>query len=148
MNMGYDSENTNSCSLLYDITNGIYKNIYTRITSVNFRNETIKNAFVDFASNIQIGEGFAVGDIMFGGESVLKKNTPKTNPGEMIYAFDGISDYLISRKKVLKNSFNNIFELIGCHNGVMLDIDALGGSINSAQAKRFIVLPEKRRRKL
>lgn len=148
MNMGFDSENANGNKNLSEITNGIYRNIYTRITEVNIRNETVKNAFVDFVSNIKVGEGFAVGDIIFGGESVLKQNTPKTNPSEIIYSFNGINDYLVNNKKILKNSFNNVFELIGCHNGLMLDIDALGGSFVSAQTKRFVVLPEKKAQKV
>lgn len=126
--------------LCEDLTEGLHSVLYRVISAVNINDGRLQEAFRRFVDNVEVGDAFTVGDVIFSAEKVLKQYSPKANAGDDIFVFDRVAGNGKLFRKLLKYSFGGLYDLIGCRNGVLLDIDTIGGAVSAAEAKRFAVL--------
>ncbi len=132
-----------------DLSQGLHSVLYKRINSVNIRDARMQNAFSLFLKSAECGKTISIGEIIYSVEAVLKGGEPDENADNLIYCIDYIP--LIkhpSFPKLFKNSVAGIYSLFNIHNGMSIDLDAIGGSISSAETKRFIVLKPKQANKI
>ena len=131
---------------------GFFKNdfrsiLFKRIGGLSFNNPVISEAFEYIKRNVELPNEFSLSEMFLDAESVVFNSKPDFNAGNKIYCVNGVPDNKTS-KIILKNSVGGIHALFSLKNGVLLDIDAAGGSIKKAETKRFVVLNEKKAKKL
>ena len=140
-----ESTPTFSENLTYDLTNGLHSVLYKKINNITIADSRIANVFARFLKEVECGKTFRIIDIIASAEAVVKGAQPKENAGSQIYCYDHIN---IANKsvaaKLLQNSVGGIYSLFAIHNGLALDIDAIGSSVPAAEAKRYLVLPQKK----
>lgn len=132
-----------------DLSQGLHSVLFKRINSVNIRDARMQNAFSQFLNSAECGKTISVGEIIYSVEAILKGGEPDENADNMIYCIDYIP--LIkhpSFPKLFKNSVAGIYSLFNIHNGMTINLDAIGGSISAAETKRFIVLKPKQADKI
>lgn len=132
-----------------DLSQGLHSVLFKRINSVNIRDLRMQNAFSLFLKSAECGKTISIGEIIYSVEAVLKGGEPDENADNLIYCIDYIP--LIkhpSFPKLFKNSVAGIYSLFNIHNGMSIDLDAIGGSISAAETKRFIVLKPKQANKI
>ena len=132
-----------------DLSQGLHSVLYKRINSVNIRDARMQNAFSLFLKSAECGKTISVGEIIYSVEAILKGGEPDENADNLIYCIDYIP--LIkhpSFPKLFKNSVAGIYSLFNIHNGMTINLDAIGGSISAAETKRFIVLKPKQADKI
>ena len=132
-----------------DLSQGFHSVLYKRINSVNIRDARMQNAFSLFLKSAECGKTISVGEIIYSVEAILKGGEPDENADNLIYCIDYIP--LIkhpSFPKLFKNSVAGIYSLFNIHNGMSIDLDAIGGSVSAAETKRFIVLKPKQANKI
>ncbi len=141
-------ENNEMLNVEQSITEGIYSVLYKRINNVTINDIRIRDAFVRFVKDVECGTSLSVAEILYSSEAVLKKGEINENSGNYIFAYDSLTTDKKLNAKLIKNSVGNVYSLFALHNGVSLDINAIGGSLKAAEAKRFAVLSPKKASKL
>ena len=147
-----DTENTAqktfSENLSEDLMNGLHSVLYKNINNVTINDIRIRDAFTHFLKEVECGGSFRLIDIINASESVIKGCEPNENAGNLIYSYEHGS---LGNKgigaKLLKQSIAGIYSLFSLHNGVSLDLDAVGSSIPAAEAKRYLILQPKKVKK-
>ena len=136
---------TFSENLTNDLSNGLHSVLYKRINNITIADARIADVFSRFLKEVECGKTFRIIDIISSAESVVKNKEPKENAGAEIYCYDhiNIKDKNVSAK-LLENSVGGIYTLFAIHNGLALDIDAIGSSVPAAEAKRYLILPPKK----
>lgn len=139
---------TFSENLSNDFSNGLHSVLYKKINNVTINDSRIAEVFSRFLKEVECGGSFSVMDILTASESVVKGTEPNENAGNLIYCYDHL--YIANKSvaaKLLNNSVGGIYSLFAIHNGIALDIDAVGSSIPAAEAKRYLLIPPKKERK-
>ncbi len=132
-----------------DLSNGLHSVLYTPINDVTIRDVRIRDVFSRLIKEVEFGASFSIMDILVSAENCVKNGEPDENSGNLIYAYDtnSITDIKTSAK-LMKNSVANLYSLFNIHNGITLDLDAVGGSISSAESKRYLLIPPKKENKI
>lgn len=123
-----------------DLGEGLHSVLFKPISGITVNDSAIGEAFREFISSAEQAESFTVGDMIFGAETVIKGCEPEAADGNAVWCIDKTGSGRCA-KKLLKNSVGGIYALFGLRNGLCLDIDAMGGSLPSAEIKRFAVMP-------
>ena len=123
-----------------DLTEGLHSILFKPISGVTVNDNLIGEAFREFISSAEQADTFTVGDLIFGAETVIKGGDPAPADGSSVWCLDKLGKGRYS-KKLLRYSVGGVYALLGLRNGVCLDIDAMGGSLPSAEIKRFAVMP-------
>ncbi len=129
-----------------DFTEGLYSVLYKRINrNIVIEDENISNAFKRFSKIFEIGESFSVIDLISSAETVINGGEPDENAANVIFSYDYPAN-LPGRfgLKLLRNSFCGIHSLFKTHNGISVNLEAIGGSLAKGEAKRFLVIPKKK----
>ncbi len=144
-----NDENGFSKALFEDITNGLHSVLFKRINNVTINDIRIQTAFRDFTKLVECGESFSIADMISAAEHYVSGKQPDTNAGNGIYIIDNFKT-LKKRiwKKVVSYSVEGIYMLIALNNGVSVDIDLIGGSLVSGEAKRFLIVSQNNYKKL
>ncbi len=128
-----------------DLVSGLHSSLYRPINNVTIRDIRVRDAFTRFLKEVECGDSITVMDILVAAENCAKSGEPDVNAGNWIYAYDADAAKDIKlRAKLLKNSVFNIYSLFAVNNGVTLELNSLGGTISSAESKRYLVLPPKK----
>lgn len=130
-------------NLIEELKNGKKSLLFKKISSVSINNQYIQRAFTEFIDRVDCDGVFTVADVLFRAESVVSGTDPEPLFDYDIIMYDPAIMALVP-KKLRKNTFNGIYDLLSCRNGVLLDVSAIGGSIAAAEAKRFAVLAPKK----
>ena len=118
-----------------DLTEGLHSILFKPISGVTVNDNLIGEAFREFISSAEQADTFTVGDLIFGAETVIKGGDPAPADGSSVWCLDKLGKGRYS-KKLLRYSVGGVYALLGLRNGVCLDIDAMGGSLPSAEIKR------------
>ena len=147
-NYGFEPEYGEfSENLTQDLGGGLHSALYKKISALTVHDDLIQAAFQLFLKSAEFGETFTVYDLIFGCESVSKGYEPLPDPGKEIYCVENLS-YGKNSAELFKNSVGGIYALLGLNNGLEIDIDSAGGSLNSAETRRFAVLTPAKAAKL
>ncbi len=122
------------------IENNAISLIYKKIKEITITDTRIRDAFKLFVSNVETDGCISIADIIYTANELLRKNEIDINSGNIVFSYKGVT----SESKLLKNSVFSLFELLYLHNGVSLDIDAIGGSISSAELNNYLVVAPKK----
>ncbi len=144
MNANYENIN-----IADDLSCGLHSVLYKKIGSVNINELRISSVFSRFIKDIECADSFTVMDIINCAEAVIKDKEPDENASNVIFAYDhrSIANKSLS-KKLFKNSYCGIYSLFTLHNGITVDLDAVGQSLSAAETKRFLVAKPKKAQKL
>lgn len=144
-NTADSQQKTFSENLSDDLTEGLHSVLYKNINNVTINDIRIRDAFTHFLKEVECSGSFRLIDIINASESVIKGCEPDENAGNQIYSYDhGTLGNKGVGAKLLKQSVGGIYSLISLHNGVSLDLDAIGSSMPAAEAKRYLILPPKK----
>ena len=130
-----------------DLTEGLHSILFKPISGVTVNESRIGDSFREFISSAEQAASFTVGDIIFGAETVIKGGDPFPADGSGIWCIERPGKGRYSQK-LLKKSVGGVYALLGLRNGLCLDIDAMGGSLPSAEIKRFAILPDRKGAKI
>lgn len=135
-------------NLTNDLSNGLHSVLYKKINNITITDSRIAEVFAHFMKEVECGKTFRIIDVISCAESVVKNGSPKENAPAEIYCYDhlNIKDKNVS-SKMLSLSVGGIYTLFSIHNGLALDIDAIGSSVPAAEAKRYLLLPPKKVKK-
>lgn len=142
-------DNGFSTALYDDITKGLHSVLFKRIGNVSINDVRMQDAFRKFTNDVELGESFSIAEMLISAEKLVVGGEPDVNAGNGIYYIDNFGD--VNKrllKKLLRNSVEGIYMLFALRNGISLDIDLVGGSIYSAETKRFLVVSPDKFRKL
>lgn len=141
-------ENENSFSNKADfsdtIVNGVVAKLFQRIGTVNISDKRISDAFARYVKDVKCDKTISPSEIIASSEGVIKRYLPVGNAEDAIYCFDNAP----ALSKLMKYSVQGLYSLLSLRNGMTLDIDGMGGSLDAASLKRFLVLPEKKCKRL
>ena len=140
-----NSQNSFSENLANDLQNGLHSILYLNINNVTINDVRIRDVFTRFLKEVECSGSFRLIDVINAAEWLAKTNKFVENAGNLIYSYDHnlIGDKRIC-SKFLKYSVGGIYSLFSLHNGIVLDIDAIGSSLPAAEAKRYLILPPKK----
>ena len=140
---------TLSETIAKDLSEGVHSLLFKRINNITISAPKIKEAFSKFVKEVECGNSLSIAEIITSTEALLKKGELDENAGNVIFCFD---DYITSNKKfsskLLKNSVLGFYPLLSIRNGIALDIGACGGSLASAETKRYLIAPESKAGKI
>lgn len=136
---------TLSENLTNDLYYGLHSVLFKRISNITINDKRLADAFSKFVKDVECGKSLSIIEILNAAEAVVKNKEPNENAGNHIYCYDHINihDKSVS-DMLLKNSVGGIYSLLAIRNGLYLDLDAIGGSIPAAEAKRYLIIPAKK----
>ena len=117
--------------------------MFKTIKEVSITDSRIRDAFKLFVSNVEIDSTISIADIIFSADDIIRKHRLDENAGNLIFCYDKKPD----NKKLLKNTVNGLFRLLSISNGFSLDLEAVGGSIKTADFKNYLIVPESKSNK-
>ena len=132
-----------------EISSGYSKNLFKRIGEITITDIRIRDAFKTFVKNVECDESLAVIDIISSGEAILNKRKIDDNAGNELFVFDNMPNTTQKLKKLLdQNSVGGLSALYTLDNGMIIDLNMLGGSIASAETKRYLIASPKKSKKI
>ena len=139
-----ENASNNTVTMLKDII--IQKNlskIFVPVSAIDVSDDRIKNALGLFVSNVETNGSVSVADILFSAGDLVGKSSLNEAAGNLIFAYDKPA----LNKKIIKNTAVGLYRLLRIHNGISLDLDAVGGNLISAELKNYLIIPQNKIKK-
>lgn len=133
-----EGASNNTTMMLKDII--IQKNlskIFVPVSAIDVFDERIRVALSSFVSNVETNGSVSAADILFSAGDLAGKCRLNETAGNLIFCYDKPS----VNKKIIKNTAVGLYRLLCIHNGISLDLDAVGGSVTSAELKNYLIVP-------
>ncbi len=123
--------------------------LFYRVESVVIKNIRIRDVFASFTSEFDCVKSFSPVEILYAADALITGNKLDLQPESLIVSFDmdGNADKEL-QSELLKRSVSGIQSLLALKCGVILDLDALGDKLRVCQTARYLILSEKRYKKL
>ena len=142
-----ENENVESFeeTIVSDLTQGLHSPLYSKINDITIRDIRIRDTFTRFLKEVECGDSLTVIDILNSAENYVKNGEADVNAGNLIYAYNPnkVKDNKF-RAKLLKNSVANVYSLFAVRNGITIDLNAVGGTVASAESTHFLIIPPKK----